>query len=392
MTHATTHQPDALGPDLLADPLPGDTETRRLADALYRQTALDHLLSRAPATQTPRFAQREALVDALWACAPFDAPEPRPLPEIDAADLTLPRFLDVSHGHHAPVVIRGFGTASPAVQTWSADRLAERVGPLDITAVEVDHAPGASAAERGRTLHDMPLTDFVRRMHHEPLYLHNSGDLTAACPALVDELELELDRVRETLCAPGETWDPLFTAALFIGTERVYSNMHTAPGGNFFLQVTGRKTWTLVHPGLSPYVFPLIARPFNHARSAYGTFHTAAADSPLHRLPRYTVTLEPGDLLYNAPWWWHEVLNHGETIGCAMRYVAPPLGRLPTWRNHRLFAGLSLWPRLWAASLWDYTRHRARRAVGREQSGTLRQMVSQRTDRAVNQARGRRGS
>lgn len=364
--------------------LPEDDRTRRLLGEFYRATALDHLTSRAPSPQAPRFARREAIVDALWASAPFEADAPQPLPEIDAADLSLPRLLDLSHGFRRPVVIRGFGLDSPAVKAWSADHLAGRVGDVP---VGLDGENSPSQAELVRHTYEIPFAEFVRRMREEPLYVFNCGDLTSACPALVDELEL--DRVRTLLNEPDDTWDPLFTAALFVGTERVFSNVHAAPGGNFFLQVTGRKTWTFVEPALSPYLRPLVRRPFNHVLSAYGTFHTADADCEMHRLPRYGVTLEPGDLLYNAPWWWHEVINHGETIGCAMRHVAPPLDRSPTWHNHRVFSAMSVYPRLWAVSLADYARNRAARLVGRDRPGTLRALVSRQTDREVARARAR---
>ena len=382
---ATSSDPERVLIDMTADPLPDDPQSRSLIAAYYRQTVLDAVLSRAPGFSAPRFDRRMALAEALWERAPFEAAPARPLPEIDAADATLARFLDVSQGHHCPVVIRGFGADSTAVKSWSAAGLAERVGPLDITAVEMNRIPQPGELDVRYPLHDLQFADFVRRMGDEPLYLHNSETLIAACPELLDELHL--DRVRTALCDPSETWDPIFSASLFIGTGNVYSGLHNAPGGNFFLQVTGRKTWTFVHPALSPYLAVRTAKPFNHARSAYGTFHTAGPDSPIHRLPRYTVTLEPGDLLYNAPWWWHEVLNTGETIGCAMRYVAPPLRRSPTWHNHRLFAGLSVWPMLWTASMVDFARHRVAEALGRGRSGTLRAMVSRRVDRTVNRAR-----
>lgn len=47
------------------------------------------------------------------------------------------------------------------------------------------------------------------------------------------------------------------------------------------------------------------ARPFTYCLSAFGARGSTDSDSPIARLPRFEVTLEPGDLLYNAPWWWH---------------------------------------------------------------------------------------
>ncbi|MCA9537391.1 MAG: cupin-like domain-containing protein [Myxococcales bacterium] len=387
---ARATRPEPIDPDR-NNPLPDDARSQALIREFYRLLTLDQLFSRAPSVRAPRFARRKAIIEELWQIAPFERSDPTPMPEIDAADLTLPRFLDLTQGYRRPLVIRGFGATSPAVLNWTtAARLAERVGPVPISAVEIGESSAYEANERGFTFHDMPFTEFVQRMHEAPLYLHNNGALTQQCPGLVEDLDLP--RIRRTLYDPEGIWDAVFTAAFFIGTERVFSNLHSAPGGNFFLQIRGQKTWTLVDPALAPYFMPLTTRPFTNMRSLYGTFHTAPADSPLHRLPRVSVTINPGDLLFNAPWWWHEVINHGETIGCAMRHTNPPFERSPTWDNHRLFAALSVWPQLWALSVYDYSRARIGRLFGEQRDGTLRDAVSRRSEGIINRGRRRKGA
>ena len=40
----------------------------------------------------------------------------------------------------------------------------------------------------------------------------------------------------------------------------------------------------------------------------------------LEYLPRYDIVLEPGDILWNAPWWWHRIENgDGFNVGLAIR-------------------------------------------------------------------------
>lgn len=356
-----------------------DPQTRSLVRQLYRQTALDLLTSRKASVQAPRFQRRAALVEALWARAPFDA-GPTPVPELPA-DADFAQFFDLSSGYRAPVVLRGFAAHTAAVQNWSGAHLSARLGAAPCTVVEMDAAAFSRPHDSKRILHTMPFDEFARRMHTEPLYLHNSTEFATACPDLLDELDIP--RINAQLCDPSSEWDHIFASNLFVGTDNVFSNLHCAPGGNFFLQVAGRKTWTLVDPALSPYVFPLPSRPFNHCLSLYGSFHAGDANAPIHRLPRLTVTLEPGDLLYNPPWWWHEVVNDGETIGCALRHVPRPFERSPTVANHRLFSLLSIYPKLWAFSAMDYARHRMRR------SGGMRAVLNARLAQELNKARGR---
>ena len=48
-------------------------------------------------------------------------------------------------------------------------------------------------------------------------------------------------------------------------------------------------------------------------------------ETPLYRYcPRYTVELEPGDMLLNPPWWYHAVQNLSETtVGVSTRWLGP---------------------------------------------------------------------
>lgn len=361
--------------------MPTDPRSRQLSRELYRLTALDLLLSRDESVRAPRMARRQAVVERLWADAPFGQQDPCPVSELSADEADFARLFDLSAGYRRPVVIRGFARDFPAVRGWTADHLAARIGDKEVTVVEMDHAAFTRTHELKRTLHRMPFDAFVGRMRTEPLYLHNSSEFAEDADLLG---ELGIDRINAGLCDPDSTWDQIFASNLFVGTDQVFSNLHAAPGGNFFLQVAGRKTWTLVDPALSPYLLPLTMRPFTYCLSNFGSFRGQPDDSPLWRLPRQQVTLEPGDLLYNAPWWWHEVINHGETIGCAMRHVTAPFQRSPTLSNHRLFTALSTFPGLWAVSAMDYTRHR----LGG--GGTMRDIVHPMLNRALERARGRK--
>jgi hypothetical protein len=45
-------------------------------------------------------------------------------------------------------------------------------------------------------------------------------------------------------------------------------------------------------------------------------------DRTFSRATRYEVELEPGDVLFSPPWWWHDVRNTTEeTIGLATRWI-----------------------------------------------------------------------
>jgi len=106
----------------------------------------------------------------------------------------------------------------------------------------------------------------------------------------------------------------------------------------------------MIEPRYTAHVCPILSRPFQFMKSAYGgtRAHAEFGDggpSVFDTLPRFEVVLEPGDLLYNAPWWWHEVDNLDDfTVGCAVRHMPPPWRRSPSWSNHFLYTLTSVYP------------------------------------------------
>jgi hypothetical protein len=208
---------------------------------------------------------------------------------------------------------------------------------------------------------------------------------------LVEDLQLE--RIRRDLTTPGSAWDELVTTNLFVGATHVFSAVHAAPAGNFFLNLVGRKAWTFVDPRYAGHLHALPSRPFQYLKSAYGGSRAQAelgnAEHPLQMLPRYTVTLEPGDLLYNAPWWWHEVDNLDDfTVGCAVRHLVPPLKRSPTVRNNPIYSLASAYPKFHAVALGHWAKQQV---FGGE--GSLRDVASELQVRALRKglSRGRPG-
>jgi|GEM_PF-3961692 len=128
---------------------------------------------------------------------------------------------------------------------------------------------------------------------------------------------------------------------LFIGGPKVGSSFHCAGGDNFFLMVSGHKKWIFVSPRNYIAMYPTYGRD----RESYVltseinslTYEDAQKDRfPLFsKVTKYTVTLEPGDLLFNPSMWWHEVHNLDRTIGVPHRALSQGRRRyeLPSWLN-----------------------------------------------------------
>jgi hypothetical protein len=73
-----------------------------------------------------------------------------------------------------------------------------------------------------------------------------------------------------------------------------------------FRQISGTKRWWFIPPSETAYLLPSInVNGFSaHTHTMVGK--NGDKMSPwMNKLERYTVTLQPGDLLMNPPWFWH---------------------------------------------------------------------------------------
>eukprot|EP00957_Ditylum_brightwellii_P138893 10586744-Ditylum_brightwellii.AAC.1 len=75
------------------------------------------------------------------------------------------------------------------------------------------------------------------------------------------------------------------------------TDLHCEPIGNVAVQLQGKKQWTLVSPKYSLHIQP--------AASPDGRAFFASYSDSIHHVPRYQITLGPGDALWVPTWWWH---------------------------------------------------------------------------------------
>jgi hypothetical protein len=95
-----------------------------------------------------------------------------------------------------------------------------------------------------------------------------------------------------------------------------------------FRQIVGRKKWWFIPPHQTSYLKPSINVNGFSAHSQTNIGKDGNKASPwLTKLVRYTIVLNPGDVLINPPWFWHGVLNLQDkenkkdlVIGSPVRY------------------------------------------------------------------------
>jgi hypothetical protein len=272
-------------------------------------------------------------------------PSPAQLrPELPIVD---PRTIDprefcrrfVANPH--PVVLRGLASDAFAVREWTPEyfrRYANEVAPVTETGSEADAVMRSTLGEYLDYI--AANQDLPPDQRTAPRYLANFANLCNAHPELLDQLELE--RVRPFLV--GMRRVHRVGAHLFMGLSGTATPFHCAVAPNWFVQIQGRKRWTFVHPDHTPLISPVVGSDayFSGSLLEYPEpdAERMAVDFPLWQFcPRYEVVLEPGDVLYNPPWYWHRIRNESSpTIGSASRWLI-----LPPARSNMLFEFFLTW-------------------------------------------------
>ena len=188
----------------------------------------------------------------------------------------------------------------------------------------------------------------LKEVEREGVYMQNGESLIANSPDLIEKTGLS---------EIAQQWIPksfrFALGQLFVGGKNnTGSPYHCAGEYNVFMMLHGKKKWTFIDPEFSPLLLPTRVSPthsyFGHGYSP-DTLHSPVShyqyvkqtdecrehtkkvyshealdpelDDKIRAIPKITVTLEPGDVLINAPFWWHEVENIvDQTIACASRW------------------------------------------------------------------------
>ncbi|RKH68633.1 cupin-like domain-containing protein [Corallococcus llansteffanensis] len=213
-----------------------------------------------------------------------------------------------------PIVLRGYVSQHDCVRTWTPEHFRDKYGDFRIF---------YTSTEKIINDDQMRLGDFVDRVlagDKSRAYVENLSDIFNAFPELHDQLGLDRIGASLTGYASYHQISQFFLGGL--GTGAAY---HCANELNCFLNIYGRKKWTFLHPLYSIAMNPTLMNKGYFIGSpvkALAPKGFIEANFPLYnRVPKLTITLEPGDLLINPPWWWHTVKNvTPSTIAVATRW------------------------------------------------------------------------
>lgn len=256
-----------------------------------------------------------------------------PAREILLADVTKESLYEASNGYTVPVIIRGGVADTPAIKTftnvtwWLENYGDEPVLCKYIESLRYGESPACTVKDAIGSLNQT-----------ERLYISGESKIFVRRPELLEMVESELIQK----FAPGKA---VFTQ-LFMGFAGMGSDVHAAVGCNMFRMIAGRKKWWLFPPTQTPYLYSSLNQNGFSAHTKTQVGKGGELQSPwMNKLERYTVTLEPGDMLLNTAWYWHGIHNLGEDpnaliIGVPTRYSIKH--SIPAFRSNWLLTSIAL--------------------------------------------------
>lgn len=207
-------------------------------------------------------------------------------------------FLNLFYAPGHPVVIEGLAADWPAVQQWTPERLAQKVGDAEITYQGGRNQAADFELAKDRHIRTMPFDRYIAAVTAEgsgnDAYItayNSAANQTALAPLTADLGQIPfLDE--------GE-------GMLWIGPEGTFTPLHHDLTNNLLVQITGHKRLHIVPPSDTAKLA--------NQRHVFSDVHDITDEACLSRHPEardaccLEVDIGPGDALFMPVGWWHQV-------------------------------------------------------------------------------------
>jgi hypothetical protein len=253
-------------------------------------------------------------------------PETLELPSIDAKDFDKEFFQFWRKKINMPLRVKGFLEGAPILKDASIEELVKTRGSVEVQSVKLE-----TRAILGQNVHQTKSTleEFLTSKKFENYYVNNfygvieDEDFQKKCKGE------EIDKIQNQ--------KHILPQWFISRTSRVGSSLHCAGGDNMFLNIIGQKEWHFIHPTYSPVLQVSVSKYAIYSVSEMkeavikNARHELVEGYPhMERVPIYKSVLEPGDILFNPPFWWHSVRNlTNYNVGCATRYWSNVVNSIP---------------------------------------------------------------
>jgi hypothetical protein len=232
-------------------------------------------------------------------------------------DITLKEFKNHYMRKGIPVVLEGAAKDWDCVKKWSLEYFKDLHGQDEIIYVD--------SQQEGYPYEKIKLSEVIDNIRSGGKKYYRFYPLLARHPEHIKDFDYKWLLQHKT----KNSWFDTFQ--VFMGGKGSITNIHNANPPNLFVQVYGQKDWILYSQYHTIVIDPIPVR--NTYRNAPYKLNGAPFDpfNPTYESP-YTlykyidgisVSLQPGDVFWNPPFYWHTVKNVTDSIGVGYRWIDP---------------------------------------------------------------------
>jgi hypothetical protein len=235
-------------------------------------------------------------------------------------DLSPEKFRQEYLSSARPMVFRGAAKNWPCTRKWSPEYFGDKYGDDQVILIN-DHIATDESVEETITLREI-----IDNLDSEKAKYARFVPILDNHPELFDDFDTSWLSQRIHKKGLVKLWGnkgkgTSLRSHLFIGRKNAKTDVHCALTNNFFVNVYGKKRWFLISPEYNPMIYS----PVNWGPGVFGTeVSPLDRDDPKHPLWKhvkgYMVTLNPGDVLFNPPFWWHHVTNITDSVAIGIRW------------------------------------------------------------------------
>lgn len=212
-------------------------------------------------------------------------------------------------------VFRGVAKNWPAHLKWNKDFFRSHYGSTPISLID---NPGLVDPEHQNEFKKTNFEDYFKEVEKDKSKYLRFSRILDNNPELLNDLDLEWLRKFKSGVNIGEQ------TFLFMGEDKTRTPMHAGLTHTLFIQIKGRKKWTIYHANERIFIGAMAER-FLYYRTNANPNNTEDENFPLLKYgSRYEFVLEEGDVLWMPSLYWHYIDNLTANIGVAFKFTNLP--------------------------------------------------------------------
>lgn len=239
-----------------------------------------------------------------------------PITELDSSKI-IDKNEVINKTLEGPVLFRGAASNWKATQNWDLDFFEKHYGNREIV---INDLVGIIDPNNPQKFRKISLKKYISLLKNGSLEYLKFSPLVQDEITLQNDLDLKWMKRFEKFGSFGRTF------YLFIGGKGSITPIHNEFPSVVYVQIKGRKKWTMYLPKDRIYLDPRTERRIYFYTNANPNSNDIKNYPLLPYARKFEAILEPGDVLWFPPFAWHHVENLEESIGVSYKFVNIGMG------------------------------------------------------------------